>query len=172
MDVAVSSSALEDVQADVLVLAVSEPVELEHLDGLDGRLGGRLERLLADGELTAKRGKLTTLHLDGEIAAKRLTIAGLGKNPDADALSTAAAAVARGKAKTVAWRVDSPEQARAVADGLVLGRYDAGRWKTEAEKSPAARDAHAVRTRAPRPRSRERSEPRSSRVGKTARATS
>lgn len=136
MDVAASTSALEDVQADVLVLAVSEPVELDDLHGLDARLGGRLERLLADGELTAKRGKLTTLHLDGELAAKRLTIAGLGKNLDADALSTAAAAVARGKATTVAWWVESPELARAVADGLMLGRYDAGRWKSDAEKSP------------------------------------
>ena len=136
MDVAVSSSALEDVEADVLVLAVAEPLELGHLQDLDSRVGGRLERLLADGELTGKRGKLTTLHLDGELKAKRLTIAGLGKTPDADALRTAAAAVAHGRSRTVAWWLDSPEQARAVVDGLMLGRYDAGRWKTEPEKSP------------------------------------
>ncbi len=139
MDVVASSSAPGDVEADVFVLAVSEPLDPAQLEELDARLGGRLERLISDGELTAKRGKLTTLHLGGELKAKRLTIAGLGKNPDADALRVAAAAVAaRGRSKTVAWWLDSAGDARAIVDGLTLGRYDAGRWKTEADegKSP------------------------------------
>ena len=64
---------------------------------------------------------------------------GRGTGVDADALRDAAAAVARlGLGGTVAWYLDGSlalglgEQARAVVDGLVLGGYDQGRWKTGA----------------------------------------
>jgi leucyl aminopeptidase len=73
-------------------------------------------------------------------AGDRLTaVAGLGDEVDADAVRTAAGAVARllrRAARSAAWQLDESlpldleEQARAVVDGIVLGGYDPGRWKT------------------------------------------
>src|SRR5919197_1399173 len=68
--------------------------------------------------------------------------AGLGDSAtiDADTIRDAAAAVAReGSAATLAWLLDASlslpvaEQARAVVDGLVLGGFAPGGWKTSAE---------------------------------------
>ena len=62
---------------------------------------------------------------------------------NADSLRTAAAAVARKAVAfggTIAWLLDDSlplepaEQARAVADGVILGSYDPGRWKTQRPK--------------------------------------
>jgi len=62
---------------------------------------------------------------------------------DADTIRTAAAAVAEAAENvggTLAWRLDGslaqPEEARAVVDGLLLGTYDPGRWKTGASTEP------------------------------------
>jgi leucyl aminopeptidase len=59
---------------------------------------------------------------------------------DADTLRTAAAAVADATERvggTLAWLLDDSlphtEQARALVDGLLLGTYDPGRWKTGAK---------------------------------------
>src|SRR5439155_16286077 len=62
---------------------------------------------------------------------------------DADALRTAAAAVADAAEPvggTLAWLLDDSlphsEQARALVDGLLLGTYDPGRWKKDASDEP------------------------------------
>jgi leucyl aminopeptidase len=69
----------------------------------------------------------------------RVAVAGLGDEIDADAYRTAAGAVARLLRRaggSVAWQLDDAqpvplaEQARAVVDGIVLGGYDPGRWKS------------------------------------------
>src|SRR5919201_674386 len=80
----------------------------------------------------------------GELKAHRIAAAGVGRREDvdADALRTAAAAVARQMAAVggvVAWILDPelplplPEQARAVVEGVVLGGYDPAQWKSTRE---------------------------------------
>src|SRR5206468_3449733 len=117
------------VEADVTAFAVSDPVSA--LPDLDPRLGGLVE----SGEITGTAGSTCVLHTD----RGRIVAAGAGRRDelDADAIRTAAAAVARlGLGGAVAWllddslALDSTEQARAVVDGLVLGGYDQGTWKT------------------------------------------
>src|SRR5712691_9340468 len=109
---------------------------------LDERLQGRLQRLADDGELSGELGKTVLLHTDGELRAHRVVVAGIGKleELDADALRTAASAVARRVADvggTVAWLLDESlplafdEQARAIVEGTVLGSYNPARWKTD-----------------------------------------
>jgi leucyl aminopeptidase len=82
------------------------------------------------------------VHVDGKLGARRVAVAGLGprEHVDADALRTAAAAVARETgdyAETVAWAVDGTlelppaEQARALIEGTALGNYDTARWKQD-----------------------------------------
>src|SRR4029450_3705641 len=91
------------------------------------------------GAFPADAGTASLLHVDG----RRIAVAGLGDEIDADAFRSAAAAVARllhliGGA--LAWvpgasQPPSPEdQARAVVDGVVLGGYDPGRWKSSGDR--------------------------------------
>jgi leucyl aminopeptidase len=143
MEIAVVEAPPGGVEADVLVFPVPEPTALpgEGLE-LDRALDGRLTRLLAEGELRGETGRVTLLHVDGQVAARRIAAAGVGSGPpDADRLRTAAAAVASRTADlggtTLAWIVEADgglpavEQARAVVDGVVLGPYEAARWKTD-----------------------------------------
>jgi leucyl aminopeptidase len=109
---------------------------------LDERLGGRLAQLLESGDLSGTRGDASVIHLNGEVPAARVVAAGVGRagDVDADAIRTAAAAVAREARRfggEVGWLVEKrlaptpSEQARAVAEGVVLGVYDPGLWKTD-----------------------------------------
>jgi leucyl aminopeptidase len=111
--------------ADVLAVAVVDepPAEL----GISGLLE-------AEG-FRPDAGAATLVHADG----RRYAVAGLGEELDGDAVRTAAGAVARllrRSGGSVAWLLDESlplpfeEQARAVVDGIVLGSYDPGLWKT------------------------------------------
>jgi leucyl aminopeptidase len=115
--------------ADVIVVPVAEGKEPPA--GADARVG----ELIASGEASAQFAETTIVHVDGT----RLVIAGLGRRTDADAVRTAVAGAARETRRvggTLAYVVNpslplSAElQARAAAEGLVLGTYDPGRWRT------------------------------------------
>jgi leucyl aminopeptidase len=144
MEIEAVDTAPAKVDADVLAFAVPDPVELSRTaQEIDGLVDGELGHLVEDGELKGKLGKTTLVHTEGRVAAHRVAAAGLGSpaDLDADALRTAAAAVAlrTGEVggRSVAWIVgddgsglSGAEQARAIVDGTALGPYDAGRWKT------------------------------------------
>jgi len=109
---------------------------------LDEQLKGRLQRLADGGELSSELGKTVVLHTDGELNARRIVIAGVGNRDeiDADALRTAAAAVARRVSDvggTLGWLLDeslplsTEEQTRAIVEGTMLGSYSPARWKTQ-----------------------------------------
>jgi leucyl aminopeptidase len=144
MGIEIDVVAPSDLSGDVVAVAVAEPATTlgGEASKLDARLGGRLARLAQDGELRGELGEATLLHVDDGVGAPRVAAAGIGpaERIDADALRTAAAAVARAASRfggTVGWLVDeslplSPqEQARAIVEGTVLGLYDPGHWKTE-----------------------------------------
>jgi leucyl aminopeptidase len=132
-------------EPDVLAFPVREDENSAFANGasvLDERVNGRLRRLAAEGELRGELGRTLVLHTDGEVDARRVAPVGIGKSDsvDADAMRTAAAAVARATRDvggTVAWLLDETlplsheEQARAVVEGLLLGAYRPGRWKTD-----------------------------------------
>ena len=123
---------------DALALSLTED---DAAPRSEGELAGRLQQLVDDGELKGELGRTVVLHTNGEANARRVVVAGLGKRAevDADAVRTAASAVARRLAEvggTLAWTLDDSlplsagEQARAVVEGAVLGAYSPGRWKT------------------------------------------
>ena len=108
----------------------------------DAGVGSELRQLADDGELRGELGRTIVVHTNGDGAARRVVVAGVGKRSDvdADAVRTAAAAVARqlrDVGGTLGWTLDDSlplsldEQARAVVEGAVLGAYNPGRWKTE-----------------------------------------
>jgi leucyl aminopeptidase len=144
-EVAIEVKLPGQIEPDALAVPLPEDQTVPLSNGaraLDERLRGRLQRLADDGELQGELGKTVLLHTDGELKAHRVVVAGVGKldELDADALRTAAAAVARRVADvggTVAWLLDSSlplpmqEQARAIVEGTVLGAYSPARWKTD-----------------------------------------
>ena len=132
-----------EIEADALAVAVAEPAT--PLSGpaaeLDDELDGLLSRLVEAGDITGRRDSATVVHTRAG-GSKRVAVGGLGKPEEvnADALRTAAAAVAREATAfggTIGWLLDAslplglPDQARAAVDGVILGSYDPGRWKTK-----------------------------------------
>ena len=122
--------------ADVTAFAVLDPI------GTIPDLDTRLAALAQAGEISGEAGSTCVVHQDG---GRRVVAAGAGAREqlDADAIRDAAAAVARlGVDRTLAWLLDdslplsTADQARAAVDGLVLGAYDEGRWKTGAQPRP------------------------------------
>ncbi|HSB38253.1 MAG TPA: leucyl aminopeptidase [Gaiellaceae bacterium] len=145
MKVEVQAVAPEQVEADVLAVPLAAGGG-GALAKLDGPLDGLLARLASDNELRDELGRVAVVHVDGKLGARRLAAAGVGprERVDADALRTAAAAVAHATgayAQRLAWAIDdslplSPaEQARALVDGTLLGAYEPARWKRDGEPS-------------------------------------
>jgi leucyl aminopeptidase len=124
---------------DALALVLAED---DSTPPSDGDLRQQLQQLADDGELKGELGRTVVLHTNGSGTARRVVVAGIGKRADvdADAVRTAAAAVARrlrDVGGTLGWTLDDSlplslgDQARAVVEGAVLGAYSPGRWKTE-----------------------------------------
>ncbi len=131
------------VEADLLAFSVRDPVELPPAaQELDRLVDGGLQHLIEDGELKGERGVVTVLHSLGRLPAHRIAAAGVGeaRHYDSDSLRTAAATIATRAgdlgSRTVAWILEengslpAAEEARAVVEGMALGPYDSGRWKT------------------------------------------
>jgi len=146
IDVVVARSG--EIESDTVAVAVLEPAtELPRAAAaLDERAGGRLAELAREGELTGRRDSATVVHAEVD-GARRIAVGGLGDRDaaDADAFRTAAAAVARSVkrfAGSISWLLDESlplpleEQARAVVDGVTLGAYEPGRWKTSGVEEP------------------------------------
>ena len=95
---------------------------------------GGSELLKTEG-FRPEAGAATLINSNGRLVA----VAGLGDEVDADAYRAAGAAVARLVRRaggSVAWILDGSqpvgvdEQVRAVVEGVMLGDYDPGRWKS------------------------------------------
>jgi len=147
MQVEVQAVTPEQVEADVVAVPLTGDNELAGAAAaLDSKLDGLLGRLAAEGELRGEAGHVSIVHVDGKLGSPRVAVAGLGPSEqiDADALRTAAAAVARetgSYAETVAWAIDgalelpAEEQARALVEGTAIGSYETARWKQDEPKS-------------------------------------
>ena len=149
MRVEVQAVAPEQVEADVVAVPLAGGDGLGGAAAaLDSALDGLLGRLSRDGELRSDAGRTGLVHVDGKLASSRVAVAGLGERVDADALRTAAAAVAHetsGFAETLAWALDASlpvpieEQARAIVEGTELGAYATARWKRDEPKPKLCR---------------------------------
>jgi leucyl aminopeptidase len=137
MKVEVSPAEPGELDVDVLGVPVSQPADAARLLAA---LRDRLAPLVESGEADGALGTAPLLHLNSELPLKRVVAAGVGEQVDADAIRTAAAAVARGAAgfgRSVGWLIDdslglSPaEQVRAAVEGIAYGAYSPGRWKSE-----------------------------------------
>ena len=149
MQVEVQAVAPEEVEADIVAVPLAGGDGLSGAAAaLDSALDGLLGRLAGDGELRGDAGRTAIVHVDGKLGTGRVAVAGLGDRLDADALRTAAAAVAHETsafAETLAWVLDdslpvpAEEQVRAIVEGTAIGAYDTARWKHDDPKSKLSR---------------------------------
>src|SRR5688572_23672781 len=99
MDISALTSGAADAEADLLGVLVAEPPELgTAARELDEALGGGLSRLVADGDVTGKRGSVALLHRAEDAGPRRIAVAGVGPAGRAtaeDARIAAATAVAK-----------------------------------------------------------------------------
>jgi len=149
MQVEVQAVAPEEVEADIVAVPLAGGNGLSGAAAaLDSALDGLLGRLAGDGELRGDAGRTAIVHVDGKLGTGRVAVAGLGDRLDADALRTAAAAVAHETsafAETLAWALDdslpvpAEEQVRAIVEGTAIGAYETARWKHDDPKSKLSR---------------------------------
>jgi leucyl aminopeptidase len=144
MGITIESSGAGELEADVLVVPVVEGVR-ELPSGLDDALRTRLLPFLESGEATGEFCDATLVHI-GDGPVRRVALSGLGKRHriDGDSVRTAMTQAVREVQRvggTIAWLVDdslpvsADEQARAAADGLVLGAYDPAKWRSQENDS-------------------------------------
>jgi leucyl aminopeptidase len=127
-------SAHDWATADTVAVLVGQPE--------DGYVDERLSGVARTGELSSDLGETIVLHDGG----RRLVAVGIGNRDevDHDALRTAGAAIAAALSRvggalslTLDGRLGLPvaEEAAALVEGVVLGSYTPGHWKTQQGQS-------------------------------------
>jgi leucyl aminopeptidase len=140
MEIEVSRGPIDSFSHDTIGVAVVEPA-----DRLPAAIQD-LQPLVDSGEAPAERGVARLVHVNG----LRVAAAGLGPREmiDADAIRDAAAAAAREVERSVggsiAWLLDPEllapeEQVRAIVEGIVIGGYDPGEWKSHNDRKSIER---------------------------------
>ena len=114
---------------------------------VDGALGGAISDLIAEGDITGKKGELTLIYGLGKLAAKRVIVAGLGKSDafDADVAREVHAGVARLAASkslsgyaTIAHGggvggLDARVSGQVSSEGIGLGLYTFDKYKASSD---------------------------------------
>ena len=149
MDITFSSSTIQDVATDALVVGVTYqqmgkrfPVLSGEARAVDDALDGLLHDLVKSGEFKGEAGELITLHTMGKLATRRVVLAGLGKQEKLQPLTIqrACGAAARHLQQSGAHTLtlaclleDTPldleTQTQAAIEGALLGIYTFKKYK-------------------------------------------
>ena len=119
-------------------------------EAVDSALGGAITDLIAEGDISGKRGENTLIYSLGQLPARRVVVAGLGKRSDFD--TDVARQVNAEVARLLASKgvksystilhgagvagLDAAESAQAAAEGIGLGLYSFEKYKSDAKDSP------------------------------------
>ena len=145
---------IAQIESDAAIVNLFEGVTVPGgaTGAVDRALGGLISELIADGEITGKRGNNVLIHTPtdryGGFAPKRVLVMGLGKSGGfgiADVREISAVAVKRlsGIAETATTIIhgagigglSTEDAARAVAEGAVVGSYSFNKYKTSSKTS-------------------------------------
>src|ERR671918_36885 len=147
--IALSSADPTSIKVDAIVIAVGSEDDdgIRLLDGahaVDAALGGSLATTLAQLGATGKADEVTKLPAGGAAKAPVVVAVGTGQahddGPELESIRRAAGAAARSLKGTdsaaFALPAAGPEQAAAVAEGVLLGTYTFDEYKTNGEAKP------------------------------------
>ncbi len=143
MKIEVTGAPALDVKASLLAVPVFEEEWAAHrglVRDLDRRLEGHLAAAAREEDFRARPDSSLALNTLGRLPAARLVLLGLGKRDGAGAPALEPLRMAAGKAARLAPRGGAlafaapdggADEARAVAEGLLLGSYRFDRYKSE-----------------------------------------
>ena len=152
MDIRVADGDLASQSVPAVVVNLFEGVTKPGgaTGAVDSALGGAISGLIADGEITGKRGETTLVHTLGKIAPARVLVAGLGRQADftQDTVRDVTAQACRrlrdvgvSTVATVAHGagvggMDARDSGQAIAEGALLGSYRFDKYKSQADDVP------------------------------------
>ena len=139
MELKVTSGDITQFDAGAVVVNLFEGVESPGgaTGAADRALDGAISALIADGEITGKKGEVTVVHTLGKMPAARVVVAGLGKREEfnAEVVRQVSGTVCRRLRSAGVRRMatilhgagiggmETAESAQAVAEGSLLGLY-------------------------------------------------
>src|ERR1700687_1743868 len=153
MQIKYEQQSLDKIETPALVTYAFE--QENRIEGalaeLDAATGGRLKQLADAGELTGKTLEMTLLHAHAPPGPRRVLVVGAGKPDKFDTgilRRIAAAALRHLKARSVKNLVFAIREgeltaaaAQAVTEGLLLGAFDSGRYKSDKKTGGAFESA-------------------------------
>ncbi len=121
-------------------------------------LDGAIVKLIADGEITGKRGEVTIIHTFGKIAPARVVVAGLGNSDDLDAEAVRSISgetahrlqkIGVSRFSTIAHGagiggMDPAQSAQAIVEGAILGLYEFDRFKSSTNGAKSLQSVEIV----------------------------
>ena len=160
MDIRVTAGDITRAATDAIVVNLFEGVRQPGgaTGAVDRALGGMISDLIADGELTGKKGETALVHTMGKLPAKRVLIVGLGVARDfsTDVVRDVTAESCRylkrigvTRAASIAHGAgiggqEAEATAQAIAEGAILGLYTFRQHQTSDEGSKALRELEIV----------------------------
>jgi leucyl aminopeptidase len=145
MNVSFSSEPVESIDCDVLVVFAPEKKDQpipSSLSGVNQATGGWLDDIYASGEFSGKPNETALLHRPQGLRAKRLLAVGAGPsdrfgNPELSRAAGAAVRAARKHTAVAFFLPDAqPDQAKAIAEGAILGQWEPTRYRTKDDTKP------------------------------------
>ncbi len=153
----IAAAAPTDVRATSLLLLIDQREALPAAGpaaAVDAALDGALSALVAEGELSGRKGELVVVHALGRLPVRRVILAGLGQADGVDrdrVRGTVATAARQARALSdgsLAVALAGPalealppeELARAATEGAVLGLYRFDRYRSETAEPRHALD--------------------------------
>ncbi|MEE9249392.1 MAG: leucyl aminopeptidase [Dehalococcoidia bacterium] len=147
MDISVVTGDITKVEADAAIVNLFKGVKRPGgaTGAVDKALGGAISGLIADGEITGKKGEIVSIHTLGRIKPKRVVVAGLGEREkfSLDTVREIMGGVSRHlrvrgvkKMATIVHGagiggMDPSGAAQAIAEGSLLGLYRFTRHRGE-----------------------------------------
>ena len=137
-----SVSPISEIEVDLLVLPTWIGDDLSDIPGLVEACGGALENARMRGEWSGKAYTSCLVDLSGWRASRLLLIgAGDGVTSTGQVRRLATTATLAGRSRRVSslafylrCQLDFREAGQAIAEGLTLGEFDGGTYKTEGDK--------------------------------------
>jgi leucyl aminopeptidase len=142
-DVALTSRATADIDADVLVIPVFEDDDLKDADGVDSASGGEIGRARARGEFKGKAFDTLAASITSGWKTPRIVLVGAGKRGELTSERLRRVAIVGGLAArqrrltriAVLHRgnagITPGEAAQILTEGAILSNYDGASYKTE-----------------------------------------